>query len=861
MIRRGEPGTMRTVLKRAWRSSVPLPKVLIIAALAMYFTGGTAWSQAEGTAASGSIKGTVLLPGSEPAIGANVLIQDSRIGTSVRADGTFLLAGLPPGTYRLVARLIGYEQTSPVEVTLRGGEALSVELTLKQVPLELNAVTVTGSRRQDARDTRSSVTTLSPRESKILPGAAEDVLRSLQAVPGVTSVNDFSSQLVVRGSGPDQNLIMIDGFEVLNPYRLYGFISMFNPETVSDISLQTGGFSAQYGDRLSAVLDVRNREGRTDVAIGGKLNLSLTNLNFIVEGGLPLEGASYLFSARRTYYDLILGPVLKSAGIVKGDVALPNFRDFQGKIVVPLGSRNKLMITGFSSRDGADVVSGTERDRPDSVNVLDQSYNTLLGATWLFTPGERLVVSTRFSWYRNNGQGVFDGTFVDPSQNTGDLGRGDTIGIRFVKFGVDYAYRYQKSTLSQQLLWGAGFHTVEAGYGVDFLRTDFTRFFQFDDAFRQLLESRGQVVPTDATESLGYERYHAFVQDRVRLGEKFFVQPGIRLDLYPVLARTLEIAPRLNISYALSDLTTLRAAYGVFYQSPGMEKWDFRSPVVYSREYFSEIVAERAVHYILGLDRMVSPAWQFKFDLYYKDLGDVIVPERLSGTRWDSRQAGSDPRSPSSWTTPLLVSADSSTSKPVNDARGYSTGGEILLQKIRGLPEDRFTGWIGYALSYSERDRNGVLSPFQFDQRHALTLVGNLRFASRWEAGARFTLRSGRPYADAIGVSPRIVVATVGGSTFPVIQTDADGRTILDVVYETDRYSGRMNLYHTLDIRLTTYPRWFGLDWAVYLDVQNVYNRQNEQAVNFYIDDAGALQRRPIYGLPIFPSLGLSVVF
>ena len=195
------------------------------------------------------------------------------------------------------------------------------------------------------------------------PGAAEDVLRSLQALPGVTSVSDFSSQLVVRGSGPDQNLILIDDFEVLNPYRLYGFVSMFNPETVSDISLQTGGFSAQYGDRFSAVLDVKNREGRTDVPVGGKVNTSLTNMNVILEGRVPGTPGSYLFSARRTYYDLILGPVLKSAKLVQGDVALPNFRDLQGKIVMPLGGTHKLLFNLFTSRDGVELVSGS-RARP-----------------------------------------------------------------------------------------------------------------------------------------------------------------------------------------------------------------------------------------------------------------------------------------------------------------------------------------------------------------------------------------------------------------------------------------------------------------------------------------------------------------
>jgi hypothetical protein len=317
----------------------------------------------------------------------------------------------------------------------------------------------------------------------------------------------------------------------------------------------------------------------------------------------------------------------------------------------------------------------------------------------------------------------------------------------------------------------------------------------------------------------------------------------------------------VNISYGLNDLSTLRAAYGIFYQSPGMEKWDFRSPLIYTRETFAGVVAERADHYILGFDRMVSPEWQLKLDVYYKTLRDVIGPEKLQGTDWYTAQTGSDPRNPASWQQPVLAPMDSATSVPVNAASGTSKGFEVLLQKIQSLPEDRFTGWIGYALASSQRLRDGVSSPFLFDQRHALTAVGNYRFAERWDVGLRFTLRSGRPYADATGVSPRVVYQDVGGAPVPTVQTDANGDVILDVQYETDRYSGRMNLYHSLDLRLTTYPRWFDLDWAVYLDVQNVYNRENEQAVNFFVDASGTVQRRPVYGLPIFPSLGLTVSF
>ncbi len=810
---------------------------------------------------TGYVAGTVTLETGDAAANAAVVLEGTKFGAVAEEDGSFFIADVPAGTYNVQVRLIGYEQINPVNVRVGAGDTARVHLRLRENEIELSQILITGSRRQTAEDTRPSVTTMTPREAKYLPGAAEDVLRSLQALPGVTSINDYSSQLVVRGSGPDQNLIMIDGFEVINPYRLYGVISMFNPETVRDISLQTGGFAAQYGDRLSAVIDVKNRDGRSDVGLSAKLNLSLTNMNLIAEGALPWDGSSYLLSLRRTYYDLILGPILKKAKLVEGDVALPNFRDLQFRGLVPLNESHRLIVTGLTSRDGASVISGAERDRADSVSVFDESFNSMIGATWQFTPSADLLLSTQVSWYRNSGEGAFDGTFVDPSQNTGSIGRGDTLGLRFVRFAVDYDYAYQKTSLQQRLWWMLDRHTLEAGLGVDLLRTDFTRFFEIDQALKDFIAQRGFVVPTNQTERVRYNRYNVYAQDRIAFGDRWFVQPGLRLDFYPFLSRKLYLSPRLNLSFKLNDLTTLRAAYGLYVQSPGMEKESFQTRITFDDESFASLVAEKAQHYILGIERMVTASWQFKAETYYKRFSDVIVAQKLQGSRWYSQRTADDIFSPRGWTPPVRIPSDSLTSFPVNDATGRAYGFEVMLQKIASLPTEKFTGWISYALAFAERDRDGVMTPFFFDQRHAMNIVGNYRFAEQWELGVRFTLRSGRPFAKALGVKPRVLVARVGSLDTAIIQTDKQGKVILDVDYERDALSGRLNLYHTLDLRITTYPSWWGWNWAVYLDVQNAYYHKNQQALSYYIDDKGSLRERVIYGIPIFPSFGLSVSF
>ncbi len=253
----------------------------------------TLWG-GEAGGSRGVITGRVVLDNGQPAIGATVALKNTQIGVATGEDGTFRITGVVPGPYELVARLVGYEQSNPMAIRVSANETVEVTVRLVQDAVEIDQIIITGTRRRSAEDVRSSVTSMTPEESKVLPGAAEDVLRSLQALPGVTSVNDFSSQLVVRGSGPDQNLIMIDGFEVINPYRLYGFVSMFNPETLSDISLQTGGYNAEYGDRLSSVLDVRNREGRGEDWLAGKLNMSLTNTKEVFRSTGPRTSSHFV---------------------------------------------------------------------------------------------------------------------------------------------------------------------------------------------------------------------------------------------------------------------------------------------------------------------------------------------------------------------------------------------------------------------------------------------------------------------------------------------------------------------------------------------------------------------------------------
>ncbi len=317
---------------------------------------------------TGNLQGKVT-DGTNPILAVNVFIIGTGIGTASDKNGFYSIKNVPVGEYQVRFVAIGF-QTITKNISILSGKTVEMNVNLQSTIIEFQSVEVTARRIQEHSDTRTSLIDVDPRSAKILPGAAEDVMRTLQALPGVVAPSDFSSQLIIRGSGPDQNLIIMDDVEIFNPYRLYGAISMFNPDAVEDVNLISGGFPVKYGDRLSAVLDVTNREGDNSKNLKAMINTSIADANLVLEGKNPFNiKGSWLFNSRRTYYDLIIEPFVKSANLVDENTSFPNFYDFQTKLVFGPFNGNKILINGILSRDGVNVISGKKRRTADSIGV------------------------------------------------------------------------------------------------------------------------------------------------------------------------------------------------------------------------------------------------------------------------------------------------------------------------------------------------------------------------------------------------------------------------------------------------------------------------------------------------------------
>ena len=512
-----------------------------------------------------------------------------------------------PGKYNITVRTPGYNiyEYKSFDIPENGSKTLDIILIQKLVSTD--EIEVEGEFRQRQDDLRTSLYNVKPQNIKMLPGAVEDVLRSLQSLPGVTSPNDFTSQLIIRGSGPDENLIVMDDVELFNPYRLYGLVSMFNPETLRDITLITGGFPAKYGDRLSAVLDVTSIEGNKNKTLSSIINVSVANANLILNGKNPFNlPGSWLVSSRRTYYDLIIGPFARNAGLINENSSFPSFRDLQFKVVAGPFNSSKFLVNGIFSTDGVDIIPGENNEQPDSIAVTDVTNNDLLSFAWHYLPNPKFSSRTTLSWYRNSGDNDFNSEILDPlidRQNYTPEQRdslrqiGALLGLEF-----DSKYTFRKYSFTNTSVINNKNSQQEFGAGIDIVRTDLNYNLVIDDQFRALIQSLPNASALlDNFDLQGEDnlRAHIYGQSMFKLSDKFFVQPSIRLDYFQII-RTPYLAPRINVGYAVDPVTTIRASAGIYYQSPGLEKLiDGRTFYDLRGAYERGIQAEEATHFIL----------------------------------------------------------------------------------------------------------------------------------------------------------------------------------------------------------------------------------------------------------------------
>ena len=485
---------------------------------------------------NGVIKGTITKTDNSPLEGVVVILTSQNTkeaGTETDKNGKYFIENIEPGTYKLNTEYVGYKSAERKNIKISEGDTLTMDILMDEESYSTEAIDVVSDRfRQAQNDMRTSLLNLSPKTTRVIPGVGEDVLRSLQTLPGVSAPNDFSSQLIVRGSGPDQNLIIMDNIEIFNPYRLYGVFSMFNPETLEDINLITGGFPAKYGDRLSAVLDVSNSEGSKSKYFTGQTNINIANANLVFSGKMPFKNipGSWIVSTRRSYYDLILGPFAKNAGLIDESASFPSFEDFQGKITFGPFKNHKFVLNGIISKDGVNIIPGSSKELEDSISVRDQSSNDVLGFAWHYAPNTKFLTKTTFSWYRNKGDAQFGGELLDPvldreiyTPEVRDSLR--ALGL-FLGIGFKSKYTFRKYSIQNSTIFLSKDHKTEIGAGIDILKTDLSFTLELDERLKSLVQNNPNfsAISNGTLDGKDYYRGNVYAMDRVKLSDKLFTQ-------------------------------------------------------------------------------------------------------------------------------------------------------------------------------------------------------------------------------------------------------------------------------------------------------------------------------------------------
>ena len=675
-----------------------------------------------------------------------------------------------------------------------------------------------------------------PQQVLSTAGSLDNPFRTLATLPGVTATDEIGSKLSIRGGAPDQNLTIMDGVEMHNPYRLFGVASAVNPETVSRFDLLAGGFGARYGDRLSSVIVVENRDGDANRSFRGSSSASITDANIIGEGRLPGPGqGAWLATVRRTYYDLFAERFI--------DQDLPSFNDAQIRTSWHLPGGRRLSLLGLRSRETTNITPTEDTDGRAQIH----SRNDLAAAT-LVTPLGRASSRTVVAWSRNTD--LID-ILGDDEPSSRDSDREEFTR----QLEID------DLSLREEVRWPAiGRHQLEAGADWHRLRTR-VAFSTFDDLdpfglFRGGQFWLGGVFPSRVDDSQSTARGGVWIEDRMTLGSIAFV-PGLRWDWSGLTGAS--ISPRLNALVPLNATTRLTAAGGLYTQTPGYEK-------LLQADHFTDLAAaerdlrpERATHFILGVDRDIG-LLQTRVEGYYKAFSNLIAG-RLETE--DERLARMAPYAFPASLASSLPAAPLITSVPTNDGKGRAYGLDVFLTRADNPSRPRLTGWVSYSLGKTEQEIYGRHIPFSYDRRHSLSVVWNWRLGDRWELAGTARAASGFPRTPPAGI--RVAAREQGARLVPA--TFAPNRFEYEVAPGgvAQLNAARMPMFGRLDLRLGYRPRGVTGRWQIYLEGLNLLGRNNAWFVdaNIVSDGAGTLrlEEEPVGGLPRIVTFGIRVRF
>lgn len=747
--------------------------------------------------------------------GATVGLLELKKGVNANNYGFYSIS-VPKGNYQVKVSYLGYE-TQIISINLDKNTQLNIEMLPKNVTSK--EIVIKDVRKdENVKSTEMGMHQLSMEAVKKLPVimGEVDVLKSLQLLPGVSSAGEGQSGFYVRGGGPDQNLILLDEAVVYNTGHLFGFFSVFNGDAIKNVTLIKGTAPANYGGRLSSVVDVSMKEGNNKkYQVEGGIGLIASRLS--IQGPILKNKASFMVSARRTYIDALVKPFVNKESTLSGSGYY--FYDLNAKVNYVLSKKDRLYASGYF---GKDVFTFKNKERTFNIEV--PWGNSTATLRWNHEFSNKLFMNTTLTY--NDYQFTFNAEQQDFNIQL-------YSGIRDWSGKVDLDY-YSKFNHNFKFGGIYTWHTftpstVSGSAGGTELSPD--------QSFRKYAHEIG-----------------IYALDEFDLGERFKINAGIRYTQFmqagPYTRYTFDLndkktdsisygageiaksyggfEPRLNIRYTVDKNSSIKAGVAKTYQylhlvtnNGSTLPTDIWSPSTYF------VRPQEAWQYSIGyfknfLDNKVETS----VEVYYKDMKNLLeyregyVPSSLRDIDYD-----------------------------FVFGRGYAYGAEFFVNKTKG----RWTGWISYTLAWTRRIfkdlNNGLEYPAKFDQRHNISITSTYELNKKWTLSGVFVFGSG----NRISLPTELYVIDNG------LYQNYD---------QLNNYS--LPPYHRMDLAAIYVPKpdskkkWKG-SWT--FSIYNVYSRQNPYLV--YLDTQGGLNTqngvelkvKQVSIFPILPSITYNFKF
>ncbi|MBD3286982.1 TonB-dependent receptor plug domain-containing protein [candidate division WOR-3 bacterium] len=786
---------------------------------------------------SGKIAGRVLDASTRsPLSGAAVSVLGEGQGSYTEKNGVFIIREVTAGTYSVEASMIGYRSQVKPSVVVEPGKTVEVVFRLSQGAVEVGGVTVRPDFFPKVKDAPVSERSFLAEEIQGQPGGSGDISRVVQAMPAVVSSGDQMNEIIVRGGNPNENLFLIDGIEIPYPNHFGSFveqggpINMLNPLLIQEMDFIAGAMPARFGERASSVMDISLKRGLLN-EFAGNIDFGIGGLGTVLEGPLPGKVGSFIGAYHKSFLAMV------ASWDIWGMTAIPYYDNYFGKVSVNITPSVEISAVTLYGDDHIDIDAEGNFLDDDSAYAARIGHNNTsrfvagVGLQTLFGDagyGKLLLFGASTHWHydevpKDNVSGSYPDTF----------------------FFYDNTEQSWGARYDATLRW-TDIHETQAGVISSWVPFDYTIWALPDTAYLYFYDADSNVTDSvPMTDSVGnpivYEfdvssraagyKLGGYLQHKVNVAQKAYITLGARADYYSYTDK-FYVSPRIGLSTeTLFAGFSLNAGYGWHYQPPSFEV------LVNDTSANHYLESRRSDHYVVGIERLLADDIKLSLEGYYKQMHNMPIPEH--------------------WTT---EDPYDQSGVYLDIGEGSARGVELFVQKRYN---NNWYGTLSYSLSDSRitnfREDSDVEIPADYDYRHVFTTMGGYKFefykydwykdmpgwlkytvgsiflSDEADLGFRFRYMGGRPYTPQEWVP--------------------ETRTWMSSSEELN--SERYPAYHRLDLRWDhkfIFERW-SLSW--YLEVQNVYNRENVWW--YWYGDDGEVEIIPQFKL--FPNGGLVINF